>query len=170
MSRPHLTVARTAHGLSHGNTLVAPIVRIRFQICPGTQANTGVAGLHYQISQNDRLIRSGDTDPNGELTIPVDLIDAGNLILRVLETDYTFEFYHLRPLATLSGAAMRLDQLGYVQGIHINRPPLDASDVAVPTTSHHVAVNRFCADHTELPIRRRPPSGFRPKLEEEVRA
>lgn len=170
MSRPHLTVARTAHGLSHGNTLVAPIVRVRFQICPGTQANTGVADLYYQISQNGRLIRTGQTDSNGELAIPVDLIDAGNLILRVLETDYTFEFYRLRPLATGPGVAMRLDQLGYMQGTDDIPPPVDPSETDSASLNYLLARHRFCADHAELAIRRTVDSNFRPKLEEEARA
>jgi hypothetical protein len=139
-------IARTAEGLAHLATLVLPSVRIRFQICPGTEAGLGIAGVDYQVLSNGAVFRSDVTDANGEATVPILLINQGGAVLRIFGTDYNLTFHPLTALTTVTGQQKRLDVMGYFTGYQLlalaNNPIDDGND----TTFFQQAIMNFQTD------------------------
>lgn len=114
-------VQRVLEGLTQFNTIAMPIVRIRFQIAPGTGTSLGIATVPFQVLVNGAPVHAGTTDANGEVTVPIPFIAAGNCVLRIFDTDFPLDFTPaLDPVTSESGQAQRLDQMGYVTGYQLD--------------------------------------------------
>jgi hypothetical protein len=141
-------IARTADALSQLNTLAIPVVRIRFQICPGVDAGIGIAAAPYTVSAGGAQFKSDVTDANGEVTVPILLITMGGVVLRIFDTDYPLSFHVLRAVNTIPGQQKRLDVLGYITGYLLNplgnRPIDDGND----SGRFQQAINNFQTDQT----------------------
>lgn len=133
-------VARVSEGETHTTALAIPQVRIRFQIAPGTGTGLGIAAVPYQIFSGTTEVSQGTTDPNGEISIPVPLIQAGNCAVRAFGTDFPVTLLSAwDDISTALGQQQRLDHLGYVTGFLF-----DAGTSADPATSRAFqAINAF---------------------------
>jgi len=109
--------ARVSHGATHTTGLAIPQARIRFQIAPGTGTGLGIADVPYEIYSGTARVSSGNTDPNGEISIPVQLIQAGNCSIRAFGTEYPVSMVNAwEDVTTEMGQQQRLNNLGYVTG------------------------------------------------------
>lgn len=114
-------VQRVLEGLSHFNTLAMPTVRIRFQIAPGTGTGLGIDAVPFQVLIGTSVVHAGTTDPNGEVTVPIPFITAGNCVLRIFGSDYPLDFApSLDAVTAVSGQLQRMDQMGYVTGYQLS--------------------------------------------------
>ena len=121
-------VQRVLEGLSQFNTLAMPIVRIRFQIAPGTGTGLGIDAVPFQVLVAGAPVHVGTTDPNGEVTVPIPFIAAGGCVLRIFDSDFPLDFAPALDAVTAeSGQLQRMDQMGYVTGYQL-------SDVIEPST------------------------------------
>ena len=114
-------VQRVLEGLTQFNTIAMPIVRIRFQIAPGVGTGLGIAAVPFQVLVGGAPVHAGTTDANGEVTVPIPFIAAGNCVLRIFDTEFPLDFTPaLDPVTAESGQAQRLDQMGYVTGYQLD--------------------------------------------------
>jgi hypothetical protein len=114
-------VQRVLEGLSHFNTIAMPIVRIRFQVAPGTGTGLGISGVPFQVQVGGVPVHAGNTDANGEVTVPIPFIAVGNCSLRIFDSDFPLDFQAaLDPVANVKGQLQRLDQMGYVTGYQLD--------------------------------------------------
>ncbi len=113
-------IQRTLEGLTQFNTLALPIVRIRFQVAPGTGTGLGIDGVPFVVLVGATPILAGTTDPNGEVTVPIPFIAGGGCILRIFGSDYPLDFTpSLNAVTTENGQLQRMDQMGYVTGYQL---------------------------------------------------
>jgi hypothetical protein len=109
------SVARTADGLKHQNTLVLRTVKLYFQRFPGTggtDEGRGIASLEYTVKVDDRVVDKGKTATDGSLTL---YIPAGKkVILEILGTEYLVKANsYIAGHETVEGEFLRLHALGY---------------------------------------------------------
>lgn len=139
-------VTRTSEGENVLNTIVMPTVRIRFQICGGTDAGLGVAGVPYQVLLNGTKLKDDTTDANGECTVEILVIQQGGAVLHIFDTDYNLSFSLLQALTTMKGQQKRLEIMGYFTGYQIipqgNLPVDDGND----TPAFQQAIMNFQTD------------------------
>lgn len=127
-------VQRVLEGLSQFNTIAMPIVRIRFQLAPGTGTGLGIDGVPFQVVIGTTVVHAGTTDPNGEVTVPIPFITAGNCVLRIFGTDFPLDFApSLDAVTDVAGQLQRMDQMGYVTGYQLSAD-IDPSTGAVRNT------------------------------------
>lgn len=131
----HAPVTRTSEGQNLVNTLTAirDVVKIRFQIAPGTDANLGIANAAYRILSGGTEIASGQTNADGEVEVPLQPLLTGAVTVRIFESDYNLTLHAgLRAVTTLAGQQKRYDILGYITGYQLgtvgNAPPDDGRD------------------------------------------
>ena len=121
-------VQRVLEGLTQFNTLAMPIIKIRFQLSPGTGTGLGISGVPFQVLVGGVAAHAGTTDPNGEVTVPIPFIAAGGCVLRIFDSDFPLDFSPTLDAVTAeSGQLQRMDQMGYVTGYQL-------SDVIEPST------------------------------------
>ena len=134
-------VQRVLEGLTHFNTIAMPIVKIRFQLAPGTGTGLGINGVPFQVLVGGVAVHAGTSDPNGEVTVPIPFITAGGCVLRIFDSDFPLDFSPaLDPVSGDSGQLQRMDQMGYVTGYQL-------SDVIEPSTDavRNTERSRQCA-------------------------
>lgn len=122
-------VTRTSEGEDVLNTLVITrdVVKIRFQIAPGTGAGLGIADVDYKILSGGTEIVSGKTTADGEVEIPLQPLLTGAVTVKIFDTDYNVTLHKgLEAVTTLKGQQKRIDILGYMTGYQ--RDPI-ANDV-----------------------------------------
>lgn len=139
-------VTRTSEGLSVLNTLVMPTVRLRFQLCPGTDAGLGISGVPYQVLLNGTKLKDDTTDANGEATVEILIIQQGGAALHIFDTDYNLSFSLLRALSTTEGQQKRLDVMGYFTGYQLVALINNAIDDGVDTPGFQQAIMNFQTD------------------------
>lgn len=138
-------IQRTLEGLTQAVTLVIPAVRVRFQICPGTDAGLGIQGAQYEVVSGGVTVKTDTTDANGEATIPIPLIQTTACVLRIFGTDYPLDISALQPVTTIVGQQQRLNLMGYVTGYQLdatNDPTSDGND----STRHQQGIMNFQTD------------------------
>lgn len=112
-------VARTSEGEDILNTLVVSrdIVKIRFQIAPGTDANLGIADVEYKLLSGGTEIGDGKTTTDGEVEIPLQPLLTGAVTVKIFDTDYNVTLHKgLEAATTRKGQQKRMDILGYLTG------------------------------------------------------
>ena len=112
-------VARTSEGEDLVNTLttVREVVKIRFQIAPGTGAGLGIADADYKISAGGAEIATGKTNADGEVEVPLHPLLTGTVTVRIFESDFNLTLHGgLEAVTTLKGQQKRYDILGYMTG------------------------------------------------------
>lgn len=139
-------ISRTLDGLTHLSTLVMPTVRVRFQICPGTDTGLGIAGVNYRVLQNGVEFKKDVTDANGEATVPILLIQQGGAVLRIFDTDYNLSFHPLQALNTVAGQQKRFDVAGYFTGYQLVELANNVIDDGVDTPRFQQAIMNFQTD------------------------
>ena len=144
MTEARLT--RTSQGLTVLNTLVMPTVRLRFQICPGTEAGLGIANVPYDVILNGTKVKGDVTDANGEATVEILVIQQGGAVLRIFDTDYNLSFSLLRALSTTQGQQKRLEVLGYFTGYQLVALLNNPIDDGVDTPRFQQAIMNFQTD------------------------
>lgn len=115
-------VARTAEGEELVNTLVVSkeILKIRFQIAPGTDANLGIADADYKILSGGAEIKSGKTSADGEIEVPLQPALTGAVIVQIFDTDFSLTLHAgLEGIRTRKGQQKRYDILGYMTGYQL---------------------------------------------------
>ena len=134
---------RVLEGLPHFMSLVIPQVRIRFQIAPGTGAGLGISAAPFEILLNGAVVAAGNTDANGELIVPLILIQAGGCAVRIFGADYPVTLIPSWDAATTrTGRQQRFDHLGYVRGYHLDTT-IDPTADGTLTERYHHAINDF---------------------------
>jgi hypothetical protein len=114
-------VQRVLEGLPQFNTIAMPIVRIRFQIAPGTGTGLGIAAVPFQVQVGGVAVHAGTTDANGEVTVPIPFIAAGGCVLRIFDSEFPLDFTPtLDPVTSALGQLQRMDQMGYVTGYQLD--------------------------------------------------
>lgn len=124
-------VARTSEGEDLTNTLsvTREVVKIRFQIAPGTDANLGIADAEYRILSGGTEITSGQTNAEGEIEVPLQPLLTGAVTVRIFETDYNLTLHAgLEAVTTRKGQQKRFDILGYMTGYQLSPIGSDAPD------------------------------------------
>ncbi len=139
-------VTRTSDGLAILNTLVMPTVRLRFQICPGTDAGLGIAGAPYQVLLNGAKLKDDTTDANGEATVEILVIVQGGAVLHIFDTDYNLSFSLLQALTTTPGQQKRLEVMGYLTGYQLAPQLNSAVDDGNDTPAFQQAIMNFQTD------------------------
>lgn len=140
-------VTRTGDGLDHGNTLVLPDVKVRFQIAPGTAAGLGVDGAEYVLLISGTEIGRGTTNADGEIPLPARAVADRTLTVRIFETEYAFEMHPgLQPIDDLDGRQKRLDVLGYMTGYQRGAIESDAPDDGRDGARTQQSINNLQAD------------------------
>jgi hypothetical protein len=140
-------VQRVLEGLSHFNTIAMPIVKIRFQVAPGTGTGLGINGVPFQVLVGGAAVHAGTTDPNGEVTVPIPFIAAGNCVLRIFDTEFPLDFRPaLDAVTTESGQLQRMDQMGYVTGYQLSDTIEPSVDVTRNTERSRQCCLNFQAD------------------------
>ena len=139
-------VTRTSEGLTILNTLVMPTVRLRFQICPGTDAGLGIAGAPYQVLLNGTKLKDDTTDANGEATVEILVILQGGAVLHIFDTDYDLSFSILKALTTTDGQQKRLEVMGYFTGYQLTVFPSGPVDDGTDSTGFQQAIMNFQTD------------------------
>jgi hypothetical protein len=112
-------VGRTSEGEDLVNTLttVLEVVKIRFQIAPGTGANLGIADAEYKLLSGSTEIASGTTTADGEIEVPLQPLLTGAVTVRIFESDFNLTLHGgLEAVTTLKGQQKRYDILGYHTG------------------------------------------------------
>lgn len=113
-------VQRVLEGLTSFNTIAMPIVKIRFQLGPGTGTGLGIDGVPFQVLVGGVPVHAGTTDTNGEATVPIPFIAAGGCILRIFDSDFPLDFSpSLSAVTSTLGQLQRMDHLGYVTGYQL---------------------------------------------------
>jgi len=106
-------IQRTLEGLTQFNTLALPIVRIRFQIAPGTGTGLGINGVPFVVLVGSTPLHAGTTDP-------IPFIAGGGCILRIFDSDFPLDFSPaLNAVTSTIGQLQRMDQMGYVTGYQL---------------------------------------------------
>jgi hypothetical protein len=130
-------VTRTSEGESIVNTLTAVtgVVKIRFQIAPGTGADLGIAGVNYRIFSGGTQIAQGQTNADGEVEVPLQPLLTGAVTLNIFDSDFNLTLHPgLQAVTTRAGQQKRYDILGYMTGYQLgtvgNAAPDDGTDGA----------------------------------------
>lgn len=139
-------VCRTSEGETVLNTLVMPTVRLRFQICPGTDGGLGIAGVAYQVLLNGAKLKDDTTDANGEATVEILVILQGGAVLHIFDTDYNLSFSILKALTTTEGQQKRLEVMGYFTGYQLVEQLNSAIDDGNDTPAFQQAIMNFQTD------------------------
>lgn len=128
-------VTRTSEGEDLVNTLTAirDVVKIRFQIAPGTGAGLGIANADFRILSGGTEITSGQTNADGEVEVPLQPLLTGNVTVRIFDSDYNLTLHGgLEAVTTLRGQQKRYDIMGYITGYQLttvgNAAPDDGRD------------------------------------------
>lgn len=128
-------VGRTSEGEDLVNTLavVNEVVKIRFQIAPGTDAGLGIASADYEILVGGAQHSTGQTNADGEVEVPLQPLLTGPVVVRIFGSDYNLTLHAgLQAVTTLAGQQKRYDILGYITGYQLNtvgnNPPDDGTD------------------------------------------
>lgn len=129
-------LARTMEGLPTLNTLVTSllVVRLRFQIAPGTASDLGIANVPYSLLSGGTQFETGQTDANGEVAVPLSpLLTGSTIVVRIFGTDYDLSLHAgLQAINGMNGRQKRLDVLGYMTGYQLtgiaNAVPDDGND------------------------------------------
>jgi hypothetical protein len=136
-------IMRVLEGLPTFASLLIPQVRIRFQLVPGTAPNIGIPSAPYEVVSNGAVVFSSTTDPNGEVVVPLPLIQAGNCLVRIFGTDFPLSVLPAWDSETTrTGRQQRFDHLGFIHGYQLSTtidPPADGTS---PSRYHH-AINNF---------------------------
>ena len=133
-------VQRVLEGLTQFNTIAMPIVRIRFQLSPGTGTGLGIASVPFQVLVGGVAVHAGTTDANGEVTVPIPFVVAGGCVLRIFDTEFPLDFTPaLDPVTSALGQLQRMDQMGYVTGYQ-----LDATIEPSTDTTRNTERSRQC--------------------------
>lgn len=115
-------VARTSEGEDLANTLTAVtgVVKIRFQIAPGTDAGLGIASVPFRILSGGTEIGNGSTNADGEVEVPLQPLLTGAVVVRIFETDFNLTLHPgLQAVTTRAGRQKRYDILGYMTGYQL---------------------------------------------------
>lgn len=128
-------VTRTSEGEDLVNTLTAirDVVKIRFQIAPGTGSNLGIAGVDFRILSGGTEIANGQTNADGEVEVPLQPLLTGEVTVRIFESDFDLTLHAgLQAVTTRAGQQKRYDILGYMTGYQLgtvgNAAPDDGTD------------------------------------------
>ena len=111
----------------------AGVVKIRFQIAPGTDANLGIAGVDFEILSAGTQISTGQTNADGEIDVPLQPLLTGTVTVRIFDSDFDLTLHPgLQAVTTLAGQQKRMDILGYITGYQLdtvgNGTPDDGTD------------------------------------------
>lgn len=112
-------IGRTSEGEDLVNTLTAvrEVVKVRFQIGPGTGASLGIADADYKIMSGTTELASGKTTADGEIEVPLQPLLTGAVTVRIFESDFNLTLHSgLENVSTLKGQQKRYDILGYHTG------------------------------------------------------
>jgi hypothetical protein len=134
---------RVLEGLPHFISLVIPQVRIRFQIAPGVGAGLGIAAVPFEILVGGAAVLTGTTDANGEIIVPLPLVQAGNCSVKIFGSEFPIALLaSWDPVTTDKGKQQRLDHMGYIRGYQLSTtidPPADGT----LSERFHNAINDF---------------------------
>ena len=131
------------------NTLTAirEVVKIRFQIAPGTEAGLGIANAAYRILSGDTEIANGQTNADGEVEVPLQPLLTGPVTVRIFDSDYDLSLHAgLDAATTLAGQQKRYDILGYITGYQLGTPGNAAPDDGRDGTRTQQALMNVQAD------------------------
>ena len=112
-------VTRTSEGEDLVNTLVISrdIVKIRYQIAPGTEAGLGIANADFKILSGGTEIKSGKTNADGEIEVPLQPLLTGAVTVNIFGTDFNLTLHKgLEVVTNRKGQQKRFDILGYATG------------------------------------------------------
>lgn len=112
-------VGRTSEGEDLANTLttITDVVKIRFQIAPGTDAGLGIASANYEILVGGTSHSTGQTNADGEIEVPLQPLLTGPVVVRIFDADYNLTLHGgLQAATTRAGQQKRYDILGYITG------------------------------------------------------
>jgi hypothetical protein len=128
-------LGRTSAGVDLVNTLtvVLGVVKVRFQIAPGTGADLGIASADFTISSGGTEITRGQTNADGEVEVPLLPLLTGTVTVGIFGSEYNMSLHPgLQPVNTLAGQQKRCDIMGYITGYQLgtvgNSPPDDGRD------------------------------------------
>lgn len=134
---------RVLEGLPFFMALVIPQVRIRFQLAPGTSAGLGIDAVPFEILSGGVSVFAGNTDPNGEVSVALPLVQAGNCAIRIFGAEFPITLLPAwDAVTTRTGRQQRFDHLGYVRGYQLSTtidPPADGT----LTERFHHSINDF---------------------------
>ena len=140
-------VTRTADDLDHGNTLVLPDVKVRFQIAPGTASGLGIDGAEYVLLISGTEIGRDRTNADGEIALPLRAVMDRTLTVRIFETEYAFEIHPgLQAIDTRRGQQKRLDIAGYMTGYQRSAVGSDEPDDGTDGTRTQQSILNLQAD------------------------
>ena len=112
-------VTRTSEGEDLVNTLVVSrdVVKIRYQIAPGTEAGLGIANADFKILSGGTEIKSGKTNADGEIEVPLQPLLTGAVTVNIFGTDFNLTLHKgLEVVTNRRGQQKRFDILGYITG------------------------------------------------------
>jgi len=141
--------ARTAEGEDLVNTLVVSreVLKIRFQIAPGTDANLGIADVDYKILSGGTEIKSGKTTADGEIEVPLQPLLTGAVVVKIFDTDYNLTLHPgLEGIRTRKGQQKRYDILGYMTGYQLTPIASAVADDGTDGTRTQQSIMNLQAD------------------------
>lgn len=128
-------LGRTSAGVDLVNTLtvVLGVVKIRFQIAPGTGAGLGIPSADFRILSGGTELSRGQTNADGEVEVPLLPLLTGTVTVNIFGSDYNMSLHPgLQPVDTLAGQQKRCDIMGYITGYQLgtagNAAPDDGRD------------------------------------------
>ncbi len=142
-------VGRTSEGEDLANTLttITDVVKIRFQIAPGTDAGLGIASADYRILVGGTEHSTGQTNADGEIEVPLQPLLTGNVVVRIFDSDFNLTLHGgLQAVTTLAGQQKRYDILGYITGYQLSTVGNSAPDDGTDGTKTQQAVMNVQAD------------------------
>ncbi|MFN0104870.1 MAG: peptidoglycan-binding domain-containing protein [Bryobacteraceae bacterium] len=129
--------------MPHFISLVIPQVRIRFQIAPGTGAGLGISGEPFEIMAGGAAVLAGTTDANGEVIVPLPLVQAGGCSIKIFGVDYPITLLAAWDAETVrTGRQQRFDHLGYIHGYQLDTTIDPTADGVLSERTHH-SINNF---------------------------
>lgn len=143
------SVGRTSEGEDLANTLttVTDVVKIRFQIAPGTDAGLGIASADYRILVGGSEHSTGQTNADGEVEVPLQPLLTGHVVVRIFDTDFDLSLHGgLQAVTTRAGQQKRFDILGYVTGYQLTTVGNGVPDDGTDGTKTQQAIMNFQTD------------------------
>ena len=142
-------VGRTSEGEDLANTLTAirDVVRIRFQIAPGTDAGLGIENADYRILSGGTEMANGQTNADGEIEVPLQPLLTGTVTVRIFESDFDLSLHPgLQAVTTVAGQQKRYDILGYITGYQLGTAGSAAPDDGLDGTKTQQAIMNVQTD------------------------
>lgn len=142
-------VTRTSEGEDLVNTLVVSrdVVKIRYQIAPGTEAGLGIANADFKILSGGTEIKSGKTNADGEIEVPLQPLLTGAVTVNIFGTDFNLTLHKgLEVVTNRRGQQKRFDILGYITGYQRDPVANNVPDDNLDSTRFQQAIMNLQTD------------------------